>query len=98
MLVGKPDFLARMALPISQSWRRKPSNYNGEGQTVIFVAIDGRAAGVIAVADPIKQSTPGRDRLSASARHQGRYAHRRQRAHGAQRSAGNSGSTKSKRG
>ncbi|MCP4769301.1 MAG: cadmium-translocating P-type ATPase [Gammaproteobacteria bacterium] len=29
-----------------------------EGQTVMLVAIDGRAAGLISVADPIKQSTP----------------------------------------
>jgi Cu+-exporting ATPase len=29
-----------------------------EGQTVMFVAIDGRAAGTIGVADPIKESTP----------------------------------------
>ena len=29
-----------------------------EGQTVILVAIDGAAAGLLAVADPIKQSTP----------------------------------------
>jgi Cu+-exporting ATPase len=29
-----------------------------EGQTVMFVAIDGRAAGIIGVADPIKGSTP----------------------------------------
>ncbi len=29
----------------------------GEGQTVMFVAIDGRAAGLIGVADPIKDST-----------------------------------------
>ena len=29
-----------------------------EGQTVMFVAIDGRAAGLIGVADPIKASTP----------------------------------------
>ncbi len=28
-----------------------------EGQTVVFVAIDGRAAGLLAVADPIKSST-----------------------------------------
>jgi Cu+-exporting ATPase len=28
------------------------------GQTVVFVAIDGRAAGLLAVADPIKPSTP----------------------------------------
>jgi len=29
-----------------------------EGQTVMFVAIDGKAAGLIGVADPIKESTP----------------------------------------
>ncbi len=29
-----------------------------EGQTVMFVAIDGKAAGLIGVADPIKSSTP----------------------------------------
>ena len=29
-----------------------------EGQTVMFVAIDGRAAGLIGVSDPIKESTP----------------------------------------
>ncbi len=30
----------------------------GEGQTVMFVAIDGRPAGLIGVADPIKDTTP----------------------------------------
>jgi Cu+-exporting ATPase len=30
----------------------------GDGQTVMFVAIDGRAAGLVGVADPIKESTP----------------------------------------
>jgi len=29
-----------------------------EGQTVMFVAVDGRAAGLLGVADPIKDSTP----------------------------------------
>jgi len=29
-----------------------------EGQTVMFVAVDGRAAGLIGIADPIKSSTP----------------------------------------
>lgn len=29
-----------------------------DGQTVIFVAIDGKAAGLLAIADPIKESTP----------------------------------------
>jgi Cu+-exporting ATPase len=30
----------------------------GEGQTVMFVAIDGSLAGILGVADPIKKSTP----------------------------------------
>jgi len=29
-----------------------------EGQTVMFVAIDGKAAGIVAVADPVKDTTP----------------------------------------
>jgi len=29
-----------------------------EGQTVMFVAVDGKAAGLVGVADPIKESTP----------------------------------------
>jgi Cu+-exporting ATPase len=30
----------------------------GEGQTVMFVTVDGRAAGLVGVADPVKDSTP----------------------------------------
>jgi len=30
----------------------------GEGQTVMFVAVDGKAAGLVGVADPIRQTTP----------------------------------------
>ncbi|MFZ0922374.1 MAG: heavy metal translocating P-type ATPase [Candidatus Acidiferrales bacterium] len=29
-----------------------------EGQTVVYIAVDGREAGIISIADPIKQSTP----------------------------------------
>jgi Cu+-exporting ATPase len=32
--------------------------YRGEGQTVVFVAVDGKPAGLLGVADPIKGSTP----------------------------------------
>ena len=34
-----------------------------EGQTTVFVAIDGRAAGLLGVADPVKSSTPEAIRL-----------------------------------
>jgi len=32
--------------------------FRADGQTVMFVAIDGKAAGLIGVADPVKQTTP----------------------------------------
>jgi Cu+-exporting ATPase len=38
-------------------------NLRKDGQTVIFVAVDGTAAGIIAIADPIKHSTPEAIRL-----------------------------------
>jgi len=31
----------------------------GDGATAFFVAVDGRPAGIVAVADPVKESTPG---------------------------------------
>jgi Cu+-exporting ATPase len=36
----------------------KAEKLRADGQTVMFVAIDGKAAGLIGVADPIKQTTP----------------------------------------
>lgn len=36
----------------------KADEQRGEGQTVMFVIVDGKAAGLVGVADPIKESTP----------------------------------------
>jgi Cu+-exporting ATPase len=36
----------------------KAESLRADGQTVMFVAVDGKAAGLIGVADPIKQTTP----------------------------------------
>src|SRR5439155_513861 len=36
----------------------KAADLQAEGQTVIFVGINGKAAGILAVSDPIKESTP----------------------------------------
>jgi Cu+-exporting ATPase len=38
---------------------KRAEERRGEGATVIFTAIDGRAAGLIAIGDPIKASAPG---------------------------------------
>ena len=36
----------------------RAEQYRAEGQTVMFVVVDGKAAGFLGVADPIKESTP----------------------------------------
>jgi Cu+-exporting ATPase len=36
----------------------RAEEYRGGGQTVMFVLVDGQAAGLLGVADPIKESTP----------------------------------------
>jgi Cu+-exporting ATPase len=36
----------------------RAETYRAEGQTVMFVIVDGRPAGLLGVADPIKESTP----------------------------------------
>jgi Cu+-exporting ATPase len=41
-----------------EALRAEADALRGDGQTVMFVAIDGKAAGLVAVADPIKASTP----------------------------------------
>jgi P-type Cu+ transporter len=36
----------------------RAEEFRGEGQTVMFVVVDGKPAGLLGVADPIKESTP----------------------------------------
>ncbi len=49
-----------------------------EAQTVLFVAIDGQAAGLLAVSDPLKATTPEAPRGPAGPGAEGDHAHRRQ--------------------
>jgi heavy metal translocating P-type ATPase len=46
------------AAPLPPALTARAAALRGEGQTVMFVAIDGRVAGLVAVADPVKASTP----------------------------------------
>lgn len=36
----------------------RAESHRAEGQTVMFIVVDGKAAGILGVADPIKESTP----------------------------------------
>jgi Cu+-exporting ATPase len=59
ILVGQPAFLRTNGISELEVLEAKARALQEEGQTVIFVAINDRAAGLLAVADPIKESTPG---------------------------------------
>jgi Cu+-exporting ATPase len=59
ILVGQPAFLRENGVSELEALEEKAQPLQDEGQTAIFVAINGRAAGILAVEDPIKESTPG---------------------------------------
>ena len=58
VLVGKPQFLKSEDVRDLEELESKATELQAQGQTAIFVAINGRAAGILAVSDPIKESTP----------------------------------------
>ena len=55
--LGNPGLLESQSIAVEELLMLAESN-RALGQTVMFIAIDGKAAGLISVADPIKQSTP----------------------------------------
>jgi Cu+-exporting ATPase len=59
ILVGQPAFLRENGIARLEAWEEMAQTLQDDGQTVIFVAINDRAGGILAVADPIKKSTPG---------------------------------------
>jgi len=58
VFLGKPQFLRSQGITALENLEMKAVELQQQGQTAIFVAIDGRAAGIVSVADPIKESTP----------------------------------------
>ena len=58
VLVGQLSFLQKQNIPATEALAESAAPLQSEGQTAIFVAIGGRAAGFLTVADPIKPSTP----------------------------------------
>lgn len=58
VLVGKQNLLIDNQISGIESLQSKANEAQEQAQTVIFIACDGKAVGFIAVADPIKSSTP----------------------------------------
>jgi P-type Cu+ transporter len=57
VLVGKLKFLEAEGVAIPTALSERASALQADGKTALFAAIDGRAAGILAVSDPIKEST-----------------------------------------
>ncbi len=58
VMIGKPDFLRGEGVIGLESLEASAVKLQEAGQTVMFVAIDDKPAGIVAVADPIKATTP----------------------------------------
>ena len=58
VVLGNAKFLAELGIATGAARRARPSGCARDGATAIFVAVDGKAAGVIAIADPVKPTTP----------------------------------------
>ncbi len=57
VMVGKPDFLRDEKIADLEPLEAAAVKLQEDGKTAMFVAIDGKAAGILAVADPIKATT-----------------------------------------
>ena len=56
--IGKIKFLQERGVTGLDAVEQKAAALQAEGQTAMFVAINGQAVGILAVSDPIKASTP----------------------------------------
>jgi len=57
VMVGKPDFLRNEKVNGLEPLEASAAKLQEDGKTAMFVAIDGKPAGILAVADPIKATT-----------------------------------------
>ncbi len=57
VLVGKADYLHAEGVNLFEALEADARRLQEEGKTAIFVAVNGRSAGLLAVADPIKSTT-----------------------------------------
>jgi Cu+-exporting ATPase len=58
VMIGKPDFLRSENIAGLELLEASAVQLQEEGKTAMFVAVDGKPAGILAVADPIKSTTP----------------------------------------
>jgi Cu+-exporting ATPase len=58
VIIGKSELLEQEGIRGLEEGRQQATDYQCQGATVVFVAVDGQFAAIIAIADPVKKSTP----------------------------------------
>ncbi|MCA9159071.1 MAG: HAD-IC family P-type ATPase, partial [Planctomycetales bacterium] len=58
VLIGKADLLEEQSVSDVSAGKENAAQHQSQGATVVFVAIDGKLAAMVAITDPIKKSTP----------------------------------------
>ena len=58
VLIGKADLLHEQGVVNVDAGRSQAESHQSEGATVVFVSIDNQLAAIMAITDPIKDSTP----------------------------------------
>lgn len=58
VLAGQRSLFDEQRVPVPGLLEARAEELRQQGRTVMFVAVDGRCAGLLAVSDPIKNSTP----------------------------------------
>ncbi len=59
VLVGKQKFIEASRINIPLAVAQQALDLENRAQTVVWAAIDGRLAGILGIADPVKATTPG---------------------------------------
>ena len=86
VLLGSAKFLAGQGLDTS-GLDAQADRLRADGATAIFIGVDDRLAGIFAIADPVKETTPAALEALRRGRDRGRHAHRRQPGHRRRRRA-----------
>ncbi len=58
VMIGKGAFLRQEGIADLEQLETSATQLQEDGKTAVFIALDGKPAGIIAVADPIKSTTP----------------------------------------
>jgi len=58
VLVGSPALLAKEGIVLPEEALRAARDWEEQGRTVVCVGVDSQPAGLIAIADPVKETTP----------------------------------------